>query len=808
MTCPSQEVFRRFLEGGLDEGDDVASLERHLDTCSACGPAFLELARTTHAFTGQSAAGGLLARGSSVGRLTVLEVLGRGANGTVYVAFDPQLDRRVALKVLDAWAASESTRLELVLREARAGARLAHPNIVPVHDAGLLGGVPFVVMELVDGVPLSKWLEAPRSLHEVLRLFFDVAHALAYAHEAGIAHGDVRSANVLVGTDGRVRLTDFGLSATAHATVAEDVKAAAALLDGALEQKGTHLQTPWLRHVLERAAQGQFASMAAMLEALEAPRRRVRVWTRVALVGLGLLVVAGVVGYRRLSCRPPVDALAGVWDDRSKETLSRAFGSLEGPFAASTLELVRGALDRWRASWLEASVQSCRSSAALDDLARQRRAACLDEARAQTAAVVKALSQVDASMLVRAHAATSALESPDRCLDDASLARDALPLEPTARAAVLALRSRLMEARTLRDLGQLRQASTALETLADLSRDGGVSLYASVAFERGATLGRLGDHEAAVASLDEAIESGLASRNDEAAARAAVLLVYEYGVALHRQPESSRSLVLARALVRRLSEPTLEGGLLVNEALVEETFGTLEGALARQRSAVARCEDAGIVTPALANALQNESRLLVLLGRPDEAEQGLTKALAILEKARGPYHPNVGAALDVLGVIALEREQFPKAVELFERSIEIHRGSAGEKSLPVFLGLAGLSEAQRGVGDLTTAEASARKGLEGLEALTSATDERLLDPLLALAELQRARGDVSSLEATLARMAGCKPSKDPQVRARRVLLEAELAETPEKRRALATSGLADARAGSRVRRRLEALAAP
>ncbi|HEX3759179.1 MAG TPA: serine/threonine-protein kinase [Kofleriaceae bacterium] len=143
-----------------------------------------------------------------VGRFKILRVLGTGGMGTVYVARDATLGREVAIKVHHAGGGAQRLR-----REAVAMARLAHPNVVTVFEVGDLGGRPFVVMECIAGTTLRAHLAAaPRSVREVLALLIAAGEGLAAAHDAGLVHRDIKPENVLVGSDGRARVGDFGLA--------------------------------------------------------------------------------------------------------------------------------------------------------------------------------------------------------------------------------------------------------------------------------------------------------------------------------------------------------------------------------------------------------------------------------------------------------------------------------------------------------------------------------------------------------------------------------------------------------------------
>jgi tetratricopeptide (TPR) repeat protein/tRNA A-37 threonylcarbamoyl transferase component Bud32 len=151
-------------------------------------------------------------RGTTIGRYVVLEILGRGGMGVVYAAYDPQIDRKVAVKVLHAHMMSSEMRARF-LREAQALGRLTHPNVVTVHDTGTFDGNVFMTMEYVHGRTLRAWLGSEtRSWRESLAVLMDAGRGLAAAHGEGIVHRDFKPDNVLIAEDGRVVVTDFGLA--------------------------------------------------------------------------------------------------------------------------------------------------------------------------------------------------------------------------------------------------------------------------------------------------------------------------------------------------------------------------------------------------------------------------------------------------------------------------------------------------------------------------------------------------------------------------------------------------------------------
>jgi predicted Ser/Thr protein kinase len=146
-------------------------------------------------------------------QLQMLAFIGKGGMGAVYKARQPALDRLVALKILPPQAAGGPGFAERFNREARALARLNHPNIVAVHEFGQAGGSPFFVMEFVDGLTLRQLEQAGRlAPEEALRIVPQICEALQYAHDEGIVHRDIKPENILIDKKGRVKIADFGIA--------------------------------------------------------------------------------------------------------------------------------------------------------------------------------------------------------------------------------------------------------------------------------------------------------------------------------------------------------------------------------------------------------------------------------------------------------------------------------------------------------------------------------------------------------------------------------------------------------------------
>ena len=301
MDCLNEDAVLAFVDGSLEEARRTV-IEAHIAHCESCSELVATTAGGDPEGVGQDVADDAfprpsgLSRGATVGRYVILNLVGRGGMGEVYAAYDPQLDRKVALKLLHetgSRGASAQTARERLLREAKAIARLSHPNVVVVHDAGAIddpvyGDRVFLAMEFIEGETLAAWLAAaPRSWSAIRDVFVAAGDGLAAAHEAGLVHRDFKPQNVMVGGDGSVRVMDFGLASDAaeaevregeRPELAAEMPAVSTVHTVALTRTGVLLGTPLYmapEQFLARATDprtDQFSFCVALYEALYGER--------------------------------------------------------------------------------------------------------------------------------------------------------------------------------------------------------------------------------------------------------------------------------------------------------------------------------------------------------------------------------------------------------------------------------------------------------------------------------------------------------------------------------------------------------
>ena len=228
------------LEGTLSE-TERAALDDHIDHCESCAQLVVELTQLIYPADGELDQLGQLDR---IGRYKIATVVGKGGMGAVYEAWDDQLERKIALKLLRADLVEAEERKNYsarMLREARMLAAITHPHVLTVYDVGVWQDQVYLAMQFVQGGTLKQWLERDTpGWPEILRVYLDAAKGLVAAHERGLVHRDIKPSNILIGEDKGVWVADFGL-ARSDAPDTDDL--AAATLD-TLTRTGAVMGTP------------------------------------------------------------------------------------------------------------------------------------------------------------------------------------------------------------------------------------------------------------------------------------------------------------------------------------------------------------------------------------------------------------------------------------------------------------------------------------------------------------------------------------------------------------------------------------
>ncbi len=488
IACLSESTVAGFFESCLSS-ERRAAVEAHVDGCAACRRMLIELlsevqlpstAGELHTTSpAQSiSTGGALARGTVVGRFVVLDLLGAGGMSVVYTAYDPELDRKVAMKLLHAGATDAGERRARILAEAQAMARINHANVTAVYDVGTYREQVFAAIELVEGTNLRVWMAQPsRTWREVAGVFLLAGEGLAAAHAANVIHRDFKPENVLVGDDGRVKVADFGL-AIASSMTRSDVAGTPEYLPVELFRKGRidergdqfsfcvalyealHGSRPFagrraeqleaevrrgppfkgcnrevparlnqvMRRGLALAPDERYPSMSELLvdlrEAVE-----VRRWRRLVGGAVGAAVLALGIGAilgdedgaaTQPACSGAAAQLAGVWDFARRDAVRAAFTRTGSPSAAESFDRLRFALDRYADEWTTTWTDACEATEIRREqsaMLRDLRMVCLARARVHLRDRVDALVAADSDAIRDDLASPSGLPALDACSD-------------------------------------------------------------------------------------------------------------------------------------------------------------------------------------------------------------------------------------------------------------------------------------------------------------------------------------------------------------------------------------------------------
>ena len=734
--------------------------------------------------------------GSRIGRYVVLGKLGTGAMGVVHVAYDPELDRKVALKLLKPRGGDPADARARLQREAQALAKLGHPNVVAVHDVGIHAGQLFVSMEFVAGQTLHQWMEqdgeasGPRPWRQVLARFIDAGRGLAAAHAAGLVHRDFKPDNVMLGDDGRVRVMDFGLARgkdeVGEASEVAEVGQRAALgtttgglLVSRLTQTGAVLGTPaymapeQFHGELADARSDQFGFCVSLYEALygerpfagdtvgvlavellereaiRSPPKRSGVpsWVR-AIVVRGL---AKQPDERWPSMEPLLDALS-----HDPAISRRRWGA-----AALVLGLLGGATwALWSASLRDA--QTCANMERhLDGVWDEARRAELGAAfeRAPMTYAEDTWTRVEpyldryAAAWVQARAeaceATHRGEQSGELLDLRMACLDERLVRLRATVDVFALSDDAVVGNAVQTAANL----PGLERCADLE-----ALTAAIPPpEKPEVAARV---EALTVHLAEAETRLLAGVIDEGLEFAAEVraeaeaLAYEPLMArawlaegklqaeagAYEEAETSLRRAYASALGQNMTaEAAIAASVLVHVVGTSQARHADGRRWAEHAEPLARASGDEDLQATFANYL---AVLAQAEGAPAEARAGFMHALTLWERSVGPEHPNIGNALANLGVVAHAEGNYSEARTNLERALEIRQKAVGPRHPDVAYTLTNLGAVAKSQGDLEAARRYHERALPLFEAVYGPKHMTVAASLNNLASVIRGEGEL------------------------------------------------------------------
>ncbi len=662
--------------------------------------------------------------------------------GTVCLAYDEKLDRKVAIKMIRArYAESQGLRLRF-LREGQALARLSHPNIVAIYEVGEHLGLPFLAMELVDGCDLGTWLGATeRSQAEILRLFCQAGRGLAAAHAAGIIHRDFKPANVLLGGDGRVRVVDFGLARAAGEDDVQSAERPAWVPDDhqGLTAVGAVLGTPAymapeqlagasvdsrcdqysfgvalyealcgerpvagrtftgrnrqvggaappesrlskrVRRILQRALDPDPKARYPSMEALIAELSVDR-WRWWKRLAVAIPAVA-VVGAAVLVLTPPAPCTDGQEQLRGAWTEEIA-GELRTSLGEENKRLPTR-LGDYASSWIETERAVCMShhQGEISGATFDVRMRCLDVARVRLGALVEMLRD-GVDDFAPALLAANKLPPLTRCLGISGPSHGPPPLSPALAEEVEVMRRQLTRISLRGSVGDaskvLPEAVQIVERALEIDAP---ALAAEALLVRGRLKNALADYQGAAVDLEDALWRSEVLDEPEQTAMCMGTLVHVLDDRLGQSGVETRWRAHADALIERVGHGSL------TEAKLAWAFGTVAINRGDPDAAIRDFERAVEIAEALTgpDSLTTASyvgNLGVALARKQDYDGALSatrRALAGMEESAGPDALTVIAVLwNIAGIHLIRGENDEAVVVLRDAFVRIERSHGGD----------------------------------------------------------------------------------------------------------------------------------
>ncbi|MEM7154209.1 MAG: serine/threonine-protein kinase [Myxococcota bacterium] len=699
-----------------------------------------------------------LSLGQRLGRYVLGRRLGMGGSGVVYAAYDLTLERQVALKLLLP-GRDDATRVRRLADEARAMARLSHPNIVPIYDVGSDDGRPFIAMKLCEGGTMRSWLAEQRpSPGRIVDAMIAAAQGLAAAHEVGLLHRDFKLDNVLVDPGGHVMVADFGLAATFdpthHARATAGVGSlvtmapeqhAGEVLGPAVDQyalcvslfialfgvdpfaaegpeamahaKRTRALVPvdrsrvprriWsaLRRGLCPDPARRFGSMRALVARLRPPRRGPRLF----LVGAATVAIG--IASTTQGGLPPIQlddpcthaAATTSWSTGGRDAVMRGLASTEATFASSSGNRVDAVLSDYAKTWSRAWEGACRSAdhpAAGRGLSLDNTVACLHRARLRADALVDVLADADTPAARHAARAAESLPDPSGCWTTAGLPWGTLAQGGPAFERWLAE----AEAQYLagRPAAALERADSAIEVA---QRHGTGSAAARARLQRGVALTELARYPEATDALRKAYFDAVVVADDTTALQAAVALLR---LKVNDEADLEAAEGWSRAALARSARLQVEGepwaAVIHAQAELAARRGELETWVQLHRRALeVRRDLRDGPSLAVAASLEGLGRALMATADLDGGRRALEEALAVRVRLLGTEHPSIAIARNNYGIVLARSQDQDGARAELEEALRIHEATQGPVHPRVGRVLANLGAFAMARGELETA---------------------------------------------------------------------------------------------------------
>jgi tetratricopeptide (TPR) repeat protein len=709
---------------------------------------------------------------AKLGRFSLLERVGSGGMGMVYSAWDPELDRKVAIKVVRSDVAGPDSMSRLI-DEARSLAKLRHPNVVTIYDVGESGGRVWLAMEFVSNT-VQQWLEGDRKPRDVLAVFEQAGRGLMAAHRAQLVHRDFKPSNVLLDDSGRAIVADFGLArsqehvdegSTGRAGTpyfmspeqfdgraidarsdqfsfcvclydslfgehpfegASALERQIAALEGKFRRPTRRREAPMgilavLARGLEHDPKRRFEDMEALLDALiDRPRRRRR-WAAASVVGgAGILAGGaaswGVAPQAPAPCAGASQEFTPQWNAQREDTVVAAFEATELPYASDTSRTVIDGLDAYADAWTQMRVEACEATfvrGAQSESLLDRRMACLDERRTDAAALIEVLESADAQTVRNSVKAVQRLASVEPCADPAVVStHPALPDDPALAAEVRAVESELASVRALLATERSADALARVESLlARAEATGWPPLLQKALYVDGGAALQSGRFARALPNLERSLWLAEAQGNDAAVVRAASRLLLALSDSDPTAANVETWFQLGRSVNERLGErPDLGIALWKGRVAILTRNQDFEAAQDALERAVALAADS--LPPGHVRHAELATSLggvALALGDPKRGLREFNRALPILEKAVGPHHPLVGNLHNNFGAVYFGNHEYEKAKAEFALAVEVEESISGPDSVTLADTLYNLAIVDAKLGDVEGAENTFRR---------------------------------------------------------------------------------------------------